>query len=181
MGFFDKFKQKEDDFDPLRDLELSKLKVGYFVDFDLKTWEVTAYYRTDFGEGYISHEWEFTSGREKWYLERSEDDEVEWSFSKKIPIGMIEGDVRNHIIENEDPPNEIVCKGKTYYLDESGSAHFYEGGKGEGKGFIYWDFIDEEDEKFLTIEQWDETEFEAAMGYYVEEFQFTSILPGTKE
>ncbi|MFQ5585121.1 MAG: DUF4178 domain-containing protein [Calditrichia bacterium] len=46
---------------------------------------------------------------------------------------------------------------------------------------MYWDFIDEEDENFLTIEQWGETEFEAAMGYYVEEYQFTNILPGTGE
>jgi hypothetical protein len=181
MGFFDRFKDQKDEFDPLKDLELSKLKVGYFLDYDLKTWEVTAYNRYDFGDGYFSDEWELTSGREKWYLECYEDDEIEWALCKKIPIGMIEGDVRNQIIENEDPPSEVNCKGKTYYLDESGSAYLQEGGSGEKKGFIFWDFIDEEDENFLTIEQWDETEFEAAMGHYVKEFQFSNILPGIKE
>ncbi len=114
MGLKDLFKKKEEDFDPLKDLVLSKLRVGYYVDFDMKTWEVTGQSRYDFGEGYVTDEWELTTGREKWYLEREEDDEVEWSFSKKLPIGAIEGDVRQHIIDHEDPPNKIVCKGKTY-------------------------------------------------------------------
>ncbi|MCG8604026.1 DUF4178 domain-containing protein [bacterium] len=177
MAIRDLFKKKEDDFDPLKDLELSKLQIGYYVDFDLKTWQVTDRYKVDYGEGYVSDEWELTAGREKWYLERLEDDEVEWSFSKKLPMGAIEGDIRQHIIDNEDPPNEIVCQGKTYYLDESGTGQIHKANEA-AKEFIYWDFIDDEDEHFVTIEQWDETEFEASEGYYVEEYQFTSILPG---
>ena len=45
MGLKDIFRQKKEspEIDPIRDLVLSKLKVGYFVDYDLKTWEVTAY------------------------------------------------------------------------------------------------------------------------------------------
>ena len=177
MGLKDLFKKQEDEFDPLKDLELSKLRIGYYLDFDLKTWEVTAQCQYDYGDGYVTDEWELTTGREKWYLERAEDDEVEWTFSKKLPIGAIEGDVRQHIIDNEDPPEQIVCKGKTYYLDESGTGKMRKKGAGV-KEFIYWDFIDEKDEHFLTIEQWGETEFEAADGYYVEEYQFTNILPG---
>ncbi len=180
MGLMDFFKGKnqEEEFDPLRDLDLSHLKVGYLVDYDLKTWQVTAYNRYDYGEGYYADEWELTSGREKVYLGREEDDEVEWTISKKFPIGAIEGDMRKHIIEHEDPPSQIVVKGKTFYLDESGTAYFYEGGKGDPVGLIYWDFIDEADENFVTIEQWGETEFEASEGYYVEEYQFNNILPG---
>ena len=181
MALKDFFKKKKDKLDPLRDLVLSKLRVGYLVDFDMKTWEVTGYNRYDFGEGYEAFEWELTSGREKWYLERSEDDEIEWTLSKKIPIGVIEGNIRQYIIENDDPPDEVFCNKKKYYLDESGSGYMYEDDEGPPKEFVYWDFIDEEDEYFLTIEQWGETEFEAAEGYYVEEYQFTNILPGNPE
>ncbi|MFQ5630591.1 MAG: DUF4178 domain-containing protein [bacterium] len=176
MDFF-KGDEKEQ-FDPLKDLELSKLRVGFYLDFDMKTWEVKSYRKYDFGEGYVTKEWELASGREKWYLERSEDDEIEWTFSKKVPIGAIEGNIRQHIIDNDDPPEQIVCKDKTYYLDESGPGQMYENGQGTANEFIYWDFIDDEDEHFITIEQWSETEFEAAEGYYVEEYQFTNILPG---
>ena len=34
-------KKKKEEFDPFQDLVLSKLKVGYLVDYDLKTWDVT--------------------------------------------------------------------------------------------------------------------------------------------
>jgi hypothetical protein len=79
MGFSNLFKKKnKDEFDPLTDLVLSKLRVGYFLDYDLKTWEVTGYNKYDFGEGYITKEWELSSGREKWYLERAENDEIEY-------------------------------------------------------------------------------------------------------
>ena len=180
MGWRDLFgsKKDEDQFDPLRDLELSKLREGFLVDYDMKTWSVTGYNRYDFGEGYKTDEWELTASDETRYLERSKDDAVEWTLSKKIPIGAIEGNVRQHIIDHEDPPEQIVYNGKTYYLDESGSGHFYEGGKGPSQPFVYWDFIDKEDEHFVSIEQWGETEFEAAAGHYVEEYQFTNILPG---
>jgi len=182
MGLKDFFrKPPKDEFDPLTDLELSKLRVGYMLDFDMQTWQVTGYNRYEFGEGYSTDEWELTSAKGKWFLERSENDEVEWTLSKKIPMGAIEGNIRQYIIEHEDPPEQVVCKGKTYYLDESGPGYLLEKGEGPRREFIYWDFIDEEDEHFLTIEQWGDTEFEAAEGYYVEEYQFTNILPGGGE
>ncbi|MDY6970175.1 MAG: DUF4178 domain-containing protein [Spirochaetota bacterium] len=180
MGFFKK--KKKDEIDPLKDLVLSKLRVGFMLDYDMKTWQVTGYCQYDFGEGYYTDEWELTSGNEKRYLERSEDDDVEWTFSQKIPIGAVEGNVRQHIIENDDPPDQVVFKEKRYYLDESGPGYMNEDDDDESsKEFIYWDFIDEDDENFLTIEQWGETEFEASYGFYVEEYQFSNILPGFEE
>jgi len=178
MGLKDLFRKKqEDDFDPLADLTLSKLKVGYLVDYDLKTWEITDYCVYDYGDGIRADEWEFTSGREISYLERAEDDDVEWAFAKKMPIGAIDEDVKKSIIDTEDPPNQITCKGKKYYLDESGAGKMRKEGQVDAE-FISWTFIDEQDENFVVIEQWGETEFETAAGHYVEEYQFTNILPG---
>ncbi len=180
MGLFDMFKDKKEDdgFDPLQDLELAKLKVGYYLDYDLKTWEVTAYNRYDFGDGYYKDEWELSTGSEKFYLERMEDDDVEWTLSKKMPIGKIEGNITRHIIENDDPPSQITVNGKSYYLDESGPAYMLPNGKGPRREMVFWDFIDDDDESFVTIEQWGEKEFEAAEGFYVEEYEFSNILPG---
>ncbi len=172
------FKKKPGDaFDPLRDLTLSKMKVGYFVEYDMKTWQVTAYNKYDYGDGMWGEEWELTSGREKIWLERYEDDEVEWSVCKKLPLGAIAENVRQHIKDFDDPPGQITVKGETYYLDESGTVYFYPGGKEPKQGFIEWVYIDEDDEKFVTIEQWGEDEFEATQGHYVEEYQFQNILP----
>lgn len=176
MSLKDLFHKKDADFDPLADLVLSKLKVGYMLDYDLKTWQVTDFCRYDYGDGYITDEWELTSGRDTGCLERAEDDEVIWKFTRKLPICAVEGDVSRQIIENGDPPRKIVCKGKTYYLDESGAGHMHKEGKRTAE-FIYWDFLDEDGANIVTIEQWGESDFEASAGLFVEEYQFTNILP----
>jgi hypothetical protein len=128
----------------------------------------------------MTDEWEITSGRKKRYLERAEDDEIIWTLSKKIPISAIEGDIRKYIIAHDDPPEKFVYSEKTYYLDESGTGRMLKQDT-VPKEFVYWEFIDEDDENLVTIEQWGETEFEAAAGHYVEEYQFTNILPGNIE
>ena len=175
-SFFKK-KEQEPEFDPLRDLVLSKLKVGYLLDYDMKSWTVTEFNKYDI-EGHEIFEWELTSSKEVAYLEREEDDEVYWSISKKIPIGKIEGGIRKYIIDNEDPPEQITLEGKSYYLDESGAGFFYKNGLGRGIEFIYWSFVDDDEKNSVTIEQWGETEFEASVGKEVEEYQFSNILPG---
>ncbi len=175
-SFFKK-KEQEPEFDPLRDLTLSKLKVGYLLDYDMKSWTVTEFNKYDI-EGHEIFEWELTSSKEVVYLEREEDDEVYWSISKKIPIGKIEGGIRKYIIDNEDPPEQITLEGKSYYLDESGAGFFYKNGLGRGIEFIYWSFVDDDEKNSVTIEQWGETEFEASVGKEVEEYQFSNILPG---
>lgn len=179
MRIRDFFRDKKDEpLDPLKDLILSKLQPGFMVDYDMKTWQVTAHNKYDYGEGYTSEEWELTGAGEAWYLERYEDDKVEWSFCKKIPIGSIEDDIRKHIIETDDPPKKIEYQGESYYLDESGAAYFLKDGKEPRQEFIFWTFIDEKENKFISIEQWGEQEFEASAGLYVEEYQFINILPG---
>jgi len=179
VGLFDFLKNKNDDtLDPLKDLVLSKIRPGYMVDYDMKTWQVTGYNVYDFGDGYKSEEWELTSGNETGYLELYEDDQVEWSMGRKIPIGSLEGNIRQHIIDHEDPPERITYQGTTYFLDESGAAYFLKDGKEPKQEFVYWTFIDESEEKYLSIEQWGEKEFEASSGVFVEDYQFTNILPG---
>ncbi|NTW48241.1 MAG: DUF4178 domain-containing protein [Chlorobiales bacterium] len=175
--YFFKKKDEADEFDPVRDLILSKLRVGYMVDYDLKTWKVTAYNKYDI-DGHNIDEWELTSGREVLYLEREQDDEVFWSVSKKLPIGAIDGGVRQYIIDHDDPPDQITCKEKKYFLDASGAGFMYEGGLGRGLEFIYWNFVDNDDHAFITIEQWGETEFDAVEGKAAEEYLFSNILPG---
>ena len=50
-----------------------------------------------------------------------------------------------------------------------------------GDELIYWDYTDETGEKLLTIEQWGETEFEAAVGKTVQAYEFRNILPQHEE
>ena len=183
MGLLDRFRRKNDEpleVDPLQDLVLEKLKVGYLVDYDLKTWRVTGQGRYRFNDGRTSDEWELTEGHDKRYLELARGDGTYWSLSKTIPIGAIGGDVRQHILEHDDPPDEVVYQGSTYYLEGSVGGGYTEPGDGRRRDLILWEFADEDEESFLSILQWSETEFSAASGVFVEEYQFTNILPGTE-
>ncbi|MCR4288737.1 MAG: DUF4178 domain-containing protein [Candidatus Scalindua sp.] len=178
MAWFGKKKKKEE-FDPLQDLVLSKLKVGYFLDYDMKTWEVTEYNTYDWDDGDHSYEWELTSGNEVVYLELEDDDEPEWILAKKISLKSVGRGIRKHIQENDDPPNMINYEGVEYTIDEGSGGYFRKGGGKERIEFLYWDYYDLSEEKTLTIEQWGEDKFDASVGNYVEEYQFTNILPGS--
>ena len=180
FNFFKKKKEElsKDEF-RIEDLVLSKLKTDFMVDYDMKTYKVTGSNRYEWNEGGTTDEWELKAGNETWFLERSEEDgEVEWSFCQKLPISQLEGDIAGEIVRNEDPPEEVVFQGKKFIFEEDDIGEFFREGSSEGLSFVSWDYEDELEEQFLTIEQWGETKFDMQVGFKVEEYQFSNILPG---
>jgi len=178
MGIGDIFrKNKEKEIDPLSDLSLAELKVGYLVDYDLKTWEVLACNYYDWSEGDISREWQLKGVDDVVYLEKESDDEEEWSLNRKIDFGRLDSEVKEHILETGDPPEKIVFEGATYYMEEMAGGHFYKSGEGPGKEMLRWSYEDDKGHCYLGIEQWGEQDFDATVGEPVEEYQFTNILP----
>ena len=163
--------------DPIADLVLSKLKVGYLLDYDLRTWQVSDFSRYLFsGRDGAVEEWELTAGDDRRYLEQADG---AWSLSTSIMIGDIAGDVRQHILDHDDPPENIVFRGTAYHLDAAYAGRMHSGGDGAGRQVIRWEFVDEDETGFVGIEQWSETEFTAAAGSVVQDYQFTHILPGS--
>ena len=177
MGFKDLFKKAKPQIDPMTELTLSNLKEGYFLDYDLKTWEVTACNVYDFSEGDKAREWQLKSSDETVYLELESDDEDYWSLSRKVPFESLGDGLKEHIQQQEDPPDEIEFKGTTYYQEETAGGHFLKGGQEPGQEFLRWSFADESGKKLLEIAQWGENDFEASVGEVVEEYQFMNILP----
>lgn len=129
MNFKSLFKKPPDEptLDPLHDLVLEKLRVGYLVDYDLKTWRVTAYNTYDF-DGQRVDEWELSQDRELRYLERYEEDEEVWSLATKVPVGMLGDAVRDRLYAQEEPPGELVYRDRAYYLYDAAAGYFREGG-----------------------------------------------------
>ena len=173
------FADKEPELDPL-DLSLADLKKGYLVDYDLKTWQVTSHNTYDF-DGERAEEWELFSGDDRCYLQGEKDDEYAWSISRKIAFSALGPEVKDHLLQHDDPPQAIVYDGTRYTLEESGAGHFFPDGRVAGDEMIYWDYTDETGEQLLTLEQWGETEFEASVGKTVKEYEFRNILPQHKE
>jgi len=97
---------------------------------------------------------------------------------RKLPISELEGDIAGEIVRNEDPPEVVIFQGKRFNFEEDNVGEFFRGGSGEALNFVAWDYEDEAEEQFLTIEQWGETKFDMQVGFKVEEYQFTNILPG---
>jgi hypothetical protein len=174
-------KKKEKGPDPLTNLTLENLRPGCFVDYDMKTWQVSAYHYYDWGSGDLSYEWQLQTHDETIYLERSVDDEDDWSISRKIPFARVGAGIKQHIIEHEDPPEEIAFEGTTYYLEETSGGQFYKDAAGPGQDLLSWEYEDDSGKKYMTIEQWGESDFEASIGEGVEEYQFTNILPAKSE
>ena len=171
------FKKKDDDeLDPLADLTLTKLKPGYILDYDLKTWKVDAHHTYDY-EGDRVDGWVLTCADGTVYLEREEDDEPTWNLSRKVSLSELDADIRAHMADNDDPPEEIVHDGITYYGDSDSVGKFYENGEGPGQDFLVWDYLDDSEKRTLCIEQWGDSEYEASVGEVVEEYQFSNILP----
>ncbi len=171
--------------DPLKDLTLPRIRPGFYLDYDLKTWEVTTFHRYDWGDGELTYEWQLTTFDESIYLEREPDDEDSWTVSRKCPIGKISQGLADRIVKEGDPPDQIVFEEETYYLNESGGGLFYKDGEGDdsqgGKHFLKWDFVNDAEDKFISLEQWGEKEFQASTGIPAEEYQFSNILPASRE
>jgi len=180
MGFFDFLKKdkKVEETEPQGDLTLSDMKKGCMVDYDMKTWQIEAYDCYDWGDGNLSYEWQLRSFDEILYLEYEHDDEAYWSLSRKIAFSRLGPKIKQHILETGDSPDEIVYEGKTYYLEETSGGHFMKSCQGEGAEVLTWNYEDDDGEALLCIEQWGEREFEASVGFPVQEYQFDNILPG---
>ena len=163
--------------DPLKDLVLTKLRVGYLVDYDLKTWRVTAHNTYDF-DGLQVDEWELSFDRDVRYLERYDDDEEVWTLATKIPVGMLGDAVRDKLYAQEEPPSELHYHDSSYYRFNDAAGYFREGGSGERQPMLTWDYSNAANEKFLTVEQWGEREIDASVSVRVQSYEFTNILPG---
>ncbi len=186
MGLFDFFqgffKKKEADYDPTN-LSVHDLKLGFMLDYDLKTWEIKEVYEYDWGNGFFTHEYKLDSGEEVQYLHVEQDDDLELTMSKKVKIRSIDEDIPEEIINNQIPPKKLFYKNKKFFRDNETPGYFRNANNNSEDAwleFISWDYFDENAEEFITIEQWGEREFEASFGRRIKEFEISNILPITK-
>lgn len=173
--FFNK-KKEEPAYDPT-DMRLTNLKKGFMVDYDLKTWQVTAEYEYDWGGGFISKEYKLDSGSDSLYLHVEDDDELELSLSRKAGIRRFSEDIRAHFADNDEPPVSVTLDGTTYHRTEESMGHFRDATREDWSEMISWTYEDDDEEKFVNIERWGEEEFEASYGVYASEYEFSNILP----
>ena len=163
-----------------RELALQDLQPGSLVDYDLQTWEVTAQNQYEY-DGEPSPEWVLRSGDQVRFLEPStEDGRTYWTWTREIDVASIGEPVADTVARTDDPPEEVHFEGVCYRGTESSAGLFREGGTGPEREFIVWTY-EAGDRQVLFISQWGDKDFAAYAGEYVEEYQFTNILPPAKE
>lgn len=181
---FNFFKKKKDEdqglhYDPLN-IKIQDIRVGFFVDYGFKTWEVTEEYEYDWGDDFFSYEFKFITGDDECFLSIDTEDGLELVLSNKIRISQIEENIEERITKKGKPPQVIIFKGKEYYRD-SESAGFYRNTATtppeKSVEMMSWDYYDDSEKFVITIEQWGEGDFEASQGKIVGEFEFSNITP----
>lgn len=180
MGLFDIFKKdKGPDYDPLN-IKITDLQQGFILDYDLKSWEITAVYDYDWGDECFSREYKIVAAGETAFLSVEDDDELILSISKKIKPRQLAEDLPEQIIKNEEPPPKLEFDGKTFLKDKESPGYFKDAKDKSEEAwteFIAWDYYDTNNEYVITVEQWGEKEFEASYGKSIKEFEISNILP----
>jgi len=177
--FFDKFKKKKDQ-DALPDADkvtIWDLETGYMLDFDMQTWEVKASYEYDWGNNFFSVEFQLTNGIEDIYLHVEQDDKLYPSIARKIKIADIGQHIRQQILDSDEPPKHLSYKGKTFYRKNESLGRFKDMYDDTWYDFVSWQFADDNEENFVTVERWSENDIEASEGFYAQEYDFSNILP----
>ena len=181
FNFFKKKKKKEDKphYDPTN-IQITDLRVGFFVDYDLKTWEVAEEYEYDWGDSEFTFEFQLVAGDDMCFLSIDKEDGLTLVISKKIKLNRLDPELSDRIIKKGKPFKKIKYKGTTYYR-ENEAVGFYRNTattKSEkSQEMIAWDYFDDEEKKTITIEQWEDEFFEASIGIVVPEYEFMNITP----
>jgi len=177
MGLADFFKRKQPKYDSTN-IRVTDLDVGFVFEYDLESWEVQASYEYDWGDNYFSKEYKINNGTKTLYLAVEDDDEISLSITDKIKVRVLGENVLNDLMNLQKPPTTITYKDTKYFFEKESPGYFNDIAKGKDwVEFISWDFEDESGENIITIEQWDEKEFEASAGKSIKEFEISNILP----
>jgi hypothetical protein len=177
MGLFDRFKKKPE-YD-VTNIRVTDIQMGFIFDYDLKSWEVVEEYEYDWGDEYFTREFKIQSADGVAFLSIEEDDEIDIIVSKKVRAQSVSAEVLERIGNEERPPREFVYEGETYFFESETSGYFNDKKKGDKSWveFIGFNYETKSGEKVITIEQWDENEFEASQGVRINDYEISNILP----
>ena len=115
------------------------------------------------------------------YLHIDQDGELELTVSKPVKIRKIDEDLMEKISADERPPKKLEYLGVKYFFDEESAGYFHNKSK-EGddwEEFITYDYCNDDEDKVISITQWDDKEFEASVGDIIKEFEISNIIPAS--
>ena len=169
MGLLSKIFTKNKNTKPApKERTVLSIEVGDIINYDLVDYEVVG--KITYRDG--NYEWygyQLLEGHDTIWLAAEMDDELELGIYKKVQLAV-----------SKPYPKQLNYEGKTYYLEESGTARVI--GEGRSKNIHdslvdYADYSDDDEESYLSIEGWG-TEIEASVGYPIENYEI-KIMAGS--
>ena len=138
---------------------------------DLIISTVNCYHEGDF----TWSELEADRGSEKVFIEIEDDDDLEFTITLQTlemeEIGLQRSDLEKMVANDE---GEISYNGTTYYFEDFGKAVFHRGcQKDKLERFKYWDFEAEDEEHFLSIEEWTDGSIDVSLSETLKPHQIT--------
>lgn len=140
-------------------------------DFDLKVLAKHSY-----GQGSSRwYELECDKGAEKAWVEIEEDDELELSIGlKKLKLTDIGVGKKELAKMDDDEEGSITYNGIKFNYEDSDSAVFYKyGDEDNGERFYFWDFESDDEEKFISVEKWEDGSFDVSYSEAIKPSQVT--------
>lgn len=113
------------------------------------------------------HELEGDNGRQKVWISIEEDDGLDVTLAlrtlklRDLPINRSDLDRMDEAAEGE-----FEFEGQTFYFEYSNEASFFSNGDTSPQNesfFYYWEFENEKEDQFITIEEWENGKFEITL------------------
>jgi hypothetical protein len=166
MSFLSRlFTKKEKDIEKVEERNFFNMQINDIVIYDLEDYQVTGKLIYNDG-GYEWYAYQLVGANETIWLSAEMDDELE--------LGVY----RNSKEKLSEPiPNKVTINGTMYSLDEQGTARVIGEGRGKnvnGQEVKYFDFTNEADDQFLSVEIWG-SEVEVSEGREIEKYEIKII------
>jgi hypothetical protein len=178
FNWFKKKKEEEDNrykYDPTN-VRLNQLRIGSFIDYDLRTWQVLAAYEYDWGNDFFADEFKIQEGKDTYYLYVEEDGDFYCTLNRQINVHDLPEDAIDTAIQKGTPPMRISFEGETYYRQGENIGYQRTHDQNEWSELVSWAYATKDEKKLMTIEQWGEEEFTASVGFVVNAYEFSNII-----
>ena len=176
---FDFFKKKKEPSYDVTNLSLTDLNFGFIFDYDMKSWMVKEVFEYDWGNNNFSREYKVDSGDEVGFLSIEDDAELLITFTKAIKIREIEEEVVKILTDTKKAPDKLHYESEVYFLSSESAGYFRDCSKKteDWEELFSWEYYNEDEDKIISITQWDERTFESYGGVVLQPFQFSNIIP----
>lgn len=174
FGFFKK-SSDQPTFDPTN-ITVADFRTGFIFDYELSSWEIIESYEYTWENGDKNKEFKVKSSFETLYLSVENEDEL--VLMEKISPSALIPNFKAHMRSNDTPPEQFSYQNEQFFLENDDAGIFKNLDKNEEDEFIVWSYASKNG-TLVDIEQWDDDEFEAAIGQKVEPHLITNILPGS--